>query len=184
VRTFIAIDLEAGIKKTLQAIIQALKSTGADVRWVQAGGLHLTLKFLGEIDEAQADRVKTILAQVAGHHVPFALRLEGTGAFPAEKSPRVLWVGFTAAPELIALQDELDGALEAEGFAREKRAFKPHLTLGRVRGPDRVRNAVLELEKHRAETFGDMIVRKVALFESRLNPLGAEYRVVFEAGLA
>jgi len=184
VRVFIAIDLEPGLKTTLLALIRDLKATRADVRWTQAAGLHLTLKFLGEIDEAQAVRVKTILTDVAGRHSPFPLHLEGTGAFPGDEKPRVLWIGFTAEPELLALQDELDGALEGEGFAREKRTFKPHLTLGRVKGPDRIRDAMLELGKHRQKAFGGMTVRKVALFESRLRPEGAEYRVIFEAGLS
>jgi 2'-5' RNA ligase len=183
-RAFVAIDLEEAIKKSLQALVRDLKATGADVRWVQAGGLHLTLKFLGEIDEAQAFRVKAILAEVAGRHAAFPLRLEGTGAFPGERSPRVLWVGFAAEPGLLALQGELDKALEAEGFAREDRAFKPHLTLGRVKGTARLQNAMLELAKHREESFGGMTVRKVALFESRLRPEGAEYKILYEAGLA
>lgn len=183
-RAFIAIDLDAGLKKILQDLISDLKAIGADIRWVQPGGLHLTLKFLGEIDEARASRVKTILADVAGHHALFPLRLEGTGAFPGERNPRVLWVGFAADPELLALQGELDTALEGEGFARENRAFKPHLTLGRVKGPSRIRDAMFELGKHRLEAFGGQTVRKVALFESRLRPEGAEYRIVFEAGLA
>lgn len=183
-RAFIAIDLEAGIKKNLQALIQSLKDTRADIRWVQPGGLHLTLKFLGEIDDGQAARVKAVLDATAGHHASFPLRLEGTGIFPGERNPRILWVGFTAEPKLIALQAELEKSFEPEGFAREERAFSPHLTLGRVKGPERVKNAVIELSKHRDETFGAMTVRKVALFESRLHPEGAEYRIVHEAGLA
>lgn len=183
-RTFIAIDLEAEIKKKLLALIQELEATRAAIRWVQPGGLHLTLKFLGEIDEAQAARVKAVLTAAAGHHAAFPLRLEGTGIFPGERNPRILWAGFAAEPKLIALQTELEKALESEGFAREERAFSPHLTLGRVKGSERIKNAVAELAKHCQEPFGAMTVRKVALFESRLHPEGAEYRIVHEAGLA
>jgi 2'-5' RNA ligase len=183
VRAFIAIDLEEGIKRSLQALIQDLKGTRADIRWVQPGGLHLTLKFLGEIDEAQASRVEAALSKAAARHDPFPLRLEGTGVFPGERNPRVLWVGFAAAPGLLALQEELERALEPEGFAREERAFTPHLTLGRVKGPGHVKDALAVLAKNREKTFGDMTVRRVALFESRLHPEGAEYRIVHEAGL-
>ena len=94
-----------------------------------------------------------------------------------------LWVGFAAAPGLLALQEELERALEPEGFAREERAFTPHLTLGRVKGPGHVKDALAVLAKNREKTFGDMTVRRVALFESRLHPEGAEYRIVHEAGL-
>jgi 2'-5' RNA ligase len=181
VRAFIAIDLEPEIKESLRSLVRDLRATRADIRWVSGEGIHLTLKFLGPIDETQALGVKEILKDVASHHHAFPLRLEGTGAFPGEISPRVLWVGLAGEPELLALQDDLDNALEAKGFEREKRAFSPHLTLGRVKGPERVAKAVNELAKHREESFGAMTVRKVALFESLLHPDGAEYRIVFEA---
>jgi 2'-5' RNA ligase len=181
VRAFIAVDLDPGLKTTVEELIRKLEASRADVRWTRPGGFHLTLKFLGEIDDAQAGRVKAILAEAARRHKAFALRLEGTGAFPGERNPRVLWVGVTAEPGLAALQGDLDRELEAEGFAREERPFQPHLTLGRVKGRDRLERATLELEKHRRDDFGSMTVRKVALFESRLRPEGAEYRIIHEA---
>ncbi|HMA52934.1 MAG TPA: RNA 2',3'-cyclic phosphodiesterase [Acidobacteriota bacterium] len=182
-RAFIAIDLEPTIKESLRSLVERLRATRADVRWVNGGGMHLTLKFLGPVDEGQALRVKDILTEAAGKHHAFPLRLEGTGAFPGEASPRVLWVGFAAEPELLTLQEDLDASLEAEGFEREKRTFTPHLTLGRVKGPERIAKAMSELAKHREESFGSMTVRKIALFESLLRPEGAEYRIVFEAAL-
>ena len=182
-RAFIAIDLEPQIKESLRVLVQELRATRADIRWVSDGGMHLTLKFLGPIDESRALRVREILMGVAGRHHAFPVSLEGTGAFPGEISPRVLWVGFAAEPELLALQEDIDTALEAEGFEREKRGFTPHLTLGRVKGPERVAKAMAELTRHRGESFGAMTVRKVALFESLLRPEGAEYRIVFEAEL-
>jgi 2'-5' RNA ligase len=178
VRSFIAIDLEPGLKTSLQGLIRILKTTRADVRWAQTNGLHLTLKFLGEIDEEKSAVVKHVLEGVAGRHASFPLRLEGMGAFPGEHSPRVLWAGFAAEPGLLAFQSELEQELEREGFPREERDFHPHLTLGRVKGPVRVRDAMLELEKHSRDNLGEMTVRKVALFESRLSPGGAEYRVL------
>ena len=183
-RAFIAIDLEPEIKTAIKALVRDLEAARADIRWVNGQGMHVTLKFLGPIDDGQAARVREILSKVAGHHAPFTLRVVGTGAFPNESYPRVLWVGFPSEPELLALQSEIEGALEAEGFDREQRAFTPHLTLGRVKGPARVAKAMLELSKHREESFGSMTVRKVALFESRLEPGGAEYRIDFEAGLS
>jgi 2'-5' RNA ligase len=183
-RAFIAIDLDPGIKTTLQDFVRTLRGTRADVRWVEPGGMHLTLKFLGDVDDGRATRIRTILAAAAARRAAFPLRLEGTGAFPGERNPRVLWVGVVAGPGLAALQNELEEALAAEGFERETREFMPHLTLGRVKGPARIGDAMIELEKRRADSFGEMTVRRVALFESRLRPEGAQYRIVHEAELA
>lgn len=183
-RAFIAIDLDPEIKDALLALVRDLRKTRADVRWVDAAGMHLTVKFLGPVDEGQVPRVEAIMAGAAGRQRPFPLRLEGTGAFPNERSPRVLWVGFAAAPELVSLQSDLEAAFETEGFDRESRDFRPHLTLGRVKGPDGVARAMTELAKRRDAAFGSMTVRKITLFESLLRPEGAEYRVVFEAPLA
>lgn len=183
-RAFIAIDLAPEIKERLLALVRDLQAARADVRWVGAGGMHLTLKFLGEVDEARAAKVKEALAAVVSRFRPFPLRLEGTGAFPDERSPRVFWAGCAAGPDLDALQQEIERALEAEGFEREARTFTPHLTLGRVKGPGRIDRAAAELARHREEAFGAMTVGKIVLFESLLRPQGAEYRVLSEAVLS
>jgi RNA 2',3'-cyclic 3'-phosphodiesterase len=183
VRAFIAVDLDPGLKAAVQDLIRALEGTRAEVRWTKPGGYHLTLKFLGEIDEPTVERVKAVLRAAASRHKGFPLRLHGTGAFPSERSPRVLWLGIEAGPELAALQGDLEAALGAEGFPREDRPFKPHLTLGRVKGRDRLDKAMAELAKHAADDLGGMTAVKVALFESRLRPGGADYRIVDEAGL-
>lgn len=183
-RAFIAVELDPEIKRTLQAFVTVLRSTRGDVRWARPDGLHLTLKFLGEIDEPGALRVGEVLADLAGRHGAFTLCFRGTGVFPGERDPRVLWVGAVAGPGLAVFQDDLDRLLETEGFERERREFKPHLTLGRVKGPGRIREVVAELDKRRGETFGEMTARKVALFESRLRPEGPEYRIVRETELA
>lgn len=182
-RTFIAIDLEPGLKTALQDLVRKLKRTGADVRWTRTEGLHLTLKFLGEINPEELDKVKAVMGSIAGRHPSFPLKLSGTGAFPNERSPRVLWVGFAAEPALLGLQEDLERGLGSAGFPREERPFKPHLTLGRVKGPSRIREAVQAMSGERPEGWSGMTVRKVTLFESRLHPDGAEYRVIAETEL-
>jgi 2'-5' RNA ligase len=184
VRAFIAVDLDREIKTSLEGVVRALQATRADVRWTNAGGMHLTLKFLGSVDDGQAVRIQQVLTEVARRHPAFPLRPVGTGAFPNARAPRVLWVGFAAEPGLLSLQEDIDTSLEVEGFERESRAFTPHLTLGRVKGPGRIDKAMLELDKHREAAFGNMIARKVTLFESLLRPQGAEHRIVFETELA
>lgn len=182
-RSFIAIDLEPDVKRTVQDLIQKLKRKDADVRWVSLQGMHLTLKFLGEVGADSMPAIETVLKLAASGHSGFPLSLHGTGAFPGSQNPRVLWVGITEEPELMRLQEDIDQGLEMEGYPREQRAFHPHLTLGRVKSPSRIREVILELEKYGGASFGEMTVRKVALFESILGPQGAEYRVAAEFGL-
>lgn len=182
-RTFIAIDLDPELKARIDDLVRVLKKTRADVRWISTSGMHLTLKFLGEIDQPQAVDVVRVLQAVASRHGRFPLSLQGTGAFPEGRKPRVLWVGIREAGELMALQLEIDKELEALGYSREVRPFHPHLTLGRVKGPGRLGSVLEELDRRRDIVFGEMTARTVTFFESVLKPEGAEYRPVAEFGL-
>jgi 2'-5' RNA ligase len=179
-RTFVAIDLDPKLKKVLQDLIMKLKKTGADVRWVGFPGMHLTLKFLGEVEEESLPVIGRVLKEAVGGHSQLPLVLQGTGSFPGGRNPRVLWVGVREEPGLMALEREIEKGLESEGYPSETRPFRPHLTLGRVKGPARIQAALLELERDRETLFGEMAVRKVTLFESLLGPGGAEYRTLSE----
>ncbi|HYA48239.1 MAG TPA: RNA 2',3'-cyclic phosphodiesterase [Burkholderiales bacterium] len=182
-RTFVAIDLEAGLKQALEDLIRKLKRTGADVRWVDARGMHLTLKFLGEVEAAAIPGVEQAVKEACSSHAPFPLILRATGTFPAARNPRVLWVGVAEEPTLMSLQRAAEAGLERLGFPAETRPFHPHLTLGRVKGQARVREATAELDNYHDTVFGEMTARTLTLFESILKPQGAEYRVVAEFAL-
>jgi 2'-5' RNA ligase len=184
-RTFIAIDLDDALKNSLAALLDELKPLAGNVRWVGASGMHLTLKFLGEIPEAEAAGVSAVLDEVAGRHQPFPLRLLGTGAFPpGRRSPRVFWVGAAPVPTLMSLQEDIEREMEKRGFEREQRPFRPHLTLGRVRYPAPLDSLVKELQRHEQRAFGEMNVQRFVFFRSVLKPSGAEYSVLKEFGLA
>jgi 2'-5' RNA ligase len=186
-RTFIAIDLDSGLKASLEALVGELGRApdSRSIRWVGAAGMHLTLKFLGEITEEQAARVSSVLETIAPRHRAFDLVLESTGAFPpGRRSPRVLWVGVVPAPPLLAFQENIEGEMEKLGFPREKRPFHPHLTLGRMKFPARLDLLIQELNKHQGRRFGEMRVEKFTFFQSTLRPSGAEYTVLKEFGLA
>jgi 2'-5' RNA ligase len=183
-RTFIAIDLDEKIKRNLESLIGVLKPQAENVRWVSPPGMHLTLKFLGEIGAEDESRIPGILANLAKRHEPFGLTLRGTGVFPpGRKNPRVLWVGVVENPALAALQEDVESEMEKIGFEKEKRKFHPHLTLGRVRIPCRLEGLLQELEAKREQSFGEMEVRRVTFFQSILRPTGAEYRALKEASL-
>jgi len=184
VRTFIAVDLAPELKTSLQNLVRRLKGKGGDVKWVGAHGLHLTLKFLGEISAEEAQTVETVLRDVVGRHAAFPVEVKGTGVFPpGAKNPRVLWTDIEAGPTLTAVQNELELALEKAGFPREERPFRPHLTLGRVKSPRGLRDTLAELERHRETSFGRMTVSRLTFFQSTLRPTGAEYSVLAEAEL-
>jgi 2'-5' RNA ligase len=182
-RTFIAIDLDQKLKKNLESYIARLRPLAENVRWVSPEGMHLTLKFLGEIPESNESRIAGILASIGKRHRPFGLTLQGTGAFPGGKNPRVLWVGILESPALQALQEEVEEEMEKIGFEREKRAFHPHLTLGRVKFSRPLGDLLRELEARRDHPFGEMEVRKIIFFRSILHPTGAEYRPLEEVAL-
>ncbi|MEW5900562.1 MAG: RNA 2',3'-cyclic phosphodiesterase [Acidobacteriota bacterium] len=181
-RTFIAIDLDAKLKENLESLIAALRPLAKNVRWVNTSGMHLTLKFLGEIPETDESRIAGILTSVAKRHSPFRLALQGAGTFPpGGKNPRVLWVGVAENPALQALQEEVEKEMEKIGFEREKRAYRPHLTVGRVKFPSPLDRLLVELENRRDQSFGEMRVRKITFFRSILHPAGAEYKPLEEA---
>lgn len=181
-RTFVAIDLEASLKRALEAFAGELKLlAGSSVRWTGAAGMHLTLKFLGEILEAEAARISSVLEGAAARHKSFMLALEGTGTFPpGRREPRVLWVGIAPEPALLALQEDIEKEMAQLGYEREKRPFHPHLTLGRVKAPIRLEPLVQEMRHHQDRKFGVMSVQKFIFFQSTLKPSGAEYSILKE----
>ncbi len=183
-RTFIAIDLDETLKKSLASFVDELRPLARNVRWVGASGMHLTLKFLGEIRDEDAAGISAALEEIARRHRPFSLRLQGTGAFPAgRRNPRVFWVGATPVPALISLQKDVEGEIERRGFERERRSYNPHLTLGRMKFPAPLDPLVKELDRHRERIFGEMSVGGFVFFRSILKPSGAEYTVLKELAL-
>ena len=135
-RTFLALELPDTIKTVLRRRIERLAHALPDVRFVDVAGLHLTLAFLGELDNAQLAAVTDAAEETASAHAPFTLRLARLGTFGSPRSPRVIWVGLAGeVAQLGALQSSLAEALAARGFPREARPFAPHLTLARIKKP-------------------------------------------------
>ena len=176
IRSFLAIEIPLTVLKRIEKVQEELKTSRADVRWVNPGKIHLTLKFFGQIEES---RVEPIVESIEGpvHAAsPFPLQIKGVGAFPHFKNPRVVWLGLLDSQRILApLQKELDDQFERIGFQREDRPFQPHLTLGRVtssRGRD---DLVGTMEKYKEEDFGEFQVEGLILFKSELRPAGPIY---------
>ncbi|HEK85114.1 MAG: RNA 2',3'-cyclic phosphodiesterase [Candidatus Saccharicenans sp.] len=178
-RTFIAIELSPEIKDRLDLLIRKLKPAANNIKWVSKENLHLTLKFLGEINDQQTEMVKSVLEGIVSQSRPFHLALKGTGSFPPGQSRiRVVWVGISADPVLFELQKLIENSLEEKGFLREERPFTPHLTIGRAKIPAKLDSLRAELERLKDEDFGAMEVKEITFFQSILRPQGPEYRVL------
>ena len=135
IRAFIAIELPGQIKAALSQLQDNLKkSKSASVKWVNPESIHLTLKFLGNVDEAEIPAIKKALSEAVTGVTPFSLELGEPDAFPSCQAPNVVWVGVGGEIEpLRTLHNDIDRVITPLGFPPEKRAFSPHLTLGRVR---------------------------------------------------
>lgn len=175
-RTFIAIELSDAIRQRLAEAQDRLRSSVAGVKWVEPENIHLSLKFLGEIEPDLADLIAEAMAEAAQAVPPFEMRLVGLGAFPPRGAPRVLWAGIEEPTgRLLDLQRRVEAALEALDFEREARGFSAHVTLGRVKDPQRgPRSFHVSEEQSRAE-FGLQRVEEIVLFQSELSPAGPTY---------
>lgn len=175
IRAFIAIDVSA--TPPLKPVLTALSRMGRAVRPVPDGPLHITLKFLGDIDPAFVPQVTQAIEQAAQSSHEFTLELRGLGAFPDAQRPNVIWVGCGEAPILTELVQQIDAGLFAIGIPREARPFHPHATLARVKARPPQELAEL-LSKHTATVFGTAGVDEVKLYQSDLTPQGPRYTVL------
>lgn len=182
-RLFVALELPAGVKAVLADLQEQLRPAGAEIGWTRPDNIHLTLKFLGEVDPAGLPALAAALDGAAAGAEPFELSLAAPGCFPNPRQPRVFWVGLGGeAPAAVRLQRAVDDACAALGHPREDRAFRPHLTLGRFRGP-RNAGALLERAGRIAMPSTPFAATELALFESELLPSGARYTTRHRAPL-
>jgi 2'-5' RNA ligase len=181
-RMFVAIELNEEVRAELSALQARLKASGADVKWVEPKNIHLTLKFLGEVDEKRLSDIKSSLFQAAKLHKSFNIHLSQIGAFPKISYARVVWVGIEeGAIECKGLQISIEDALEKAGFAREDREFSAHLTLGRGRSQKNKAQLISLLEKEKDFVSKYKVsVNKIILFQSTLTSQGPIYTAVAE----
>jgi 2'-5' RNA ligase len=186
VRSFLAVLLPEPVRGAIDEVAGILRQAGAPVAWVRAENLHLTLRFLGAVDEARLGCAREALEAVAEQAPPFAVVLGGLGGFPSRRAPRVVWVGVEAGGSALgALHARIEAALERCGFAREGRPFQGHVTLGRARDPRGAPALAEALAAAAAQgpRFGEVPVEAVCLMRSDLHPTGARYTVLARAAL-
>jgi 2'-5' RNA ligase len=179
VRTFVAVNLGPDIKAALAGVQDRLKATRADVGWVRPDNLHLTLKFLGPVEEGRLGLIGDAIAAAVTGCSAIHLAFEGLGAFPRPREARVVWIGLSRGAEaLAALQARIETALEPLGFTRDARPFAAHLTLGRVRGPAHREQLARALTGAPAEALGEMVLDRIELMKSDLSLSGARYSIL------
>jgi 2'-5' RNA ligase len=175
-RAFIAIELPEQISREIAAIQRQLKAYDLKLRWVKAHNIHLTLKFLGDIAPASVDKIVDAILAAADHVSAFELMVQGLGVFPGIRRPKVLWTGLGGDTErLVHLQHDLEDSLAQDGFAKEKRAYKGHLTLGRFKGPVDPAELIRIMEAEGLFEPLRLPVDEIVLMQSRLKPDGAAY---------
>jgi 2'-5' RNA ligase len=174
VRLFLALELPASLRDRLAALQSRLRPTSAGWRWVRPEGIHLTLRFLGEVEAQQDSACRSAWRDAVRPLPPFRFSVEGIGRFPPAGRPRVLWVGVReegSAGVLQALVGRLERAARECGFPPERRRFSPHLTLARA-----ARGGRPEWHGGAKESLGERVeVDRVLLFLSELRPSGARY---------
>jgi RNA 2',3'-cyclic 3'-phosphodiesterase len=174
IRAFIAVNLAAPVIEEIAKVQSLLQAAQGDIRWTRGEGLHLTLKFLGDIARTQVEPILAAMRQALHEQPALHVLAQGLGAFPNLRRPRVLWAGLSGEG-LPELSGAIEAALMPLDFPPEEREFIPHLTLGRVhslRGWERVLAVIKEYEHAH---FGESTVAQVTLYQSELRPDGAIY---------
>ncbi len=184
-RLFVAVDLDAAVLERIAALQKRLRQAAAlpsgQVKWVRPEQMHLTLKFLGQVDDDDVTRVCAIVQETAARHTAFELACRGVGVFG--RPARVVWAGADGGDALKTLQRQLDQRFTQAGWAAENRAFSAHLTLCRVKSSSAGHALAEAIEPFENEVFGDVWIDSVAVYESRLTSAGPEYTVVSGARL-
>jgi 2'-5' RNA ligase len=179
-RTFIGVDIGDAVRKQAVALQKKLARAGDGVKWADPGGMHVTLLFLGDVDDRELVEVCRVVREAAKGEPPFPLAVRGVGAFPTPRRPKVVWGGITeGADELRRLHAALEAPLLALGcYRREDRAYTPHLTLGRVKADDGAFALAAELPKLAAWDGGRTTVGEVRVYSSEPTRDGFEYAVI------
>jgi RNA 2',3'-cyclic 3'-phosphodiesterase len=172
-RVFVALNLPPEVRRSLAASLEPLRQRQLPVRWTPEESLHLTLKFLGDIEGTEVPRLRDTLHTVAGDHAPLTLSISGIGAFPSLRRASVLWVGVAPDSPLMSLQHDVEIALSRLGYVRDQKPFRPHVTVARTQNGARPLDVERLAPSHE---FADTApVLTMDLMRSHLSPGGASH---------
>jgi RNA 2',3'-cyclic 3'-phosphodiesterase len=178
-RIFIAVDISDKARQKVASYIENLRRSFPQLRvgWERPEKLHLTLKFLGDVNDGRLEEVQKAIGKIVDSNPAFQMTLGRTGRFPPKGDPKILWLGTIDKGEFAAVASKINDDLEQLGFEREKRRFSPHLTIARLREP---RLSGELAAKHLENDFGPIRfeVGKIVVYESKLLPKGSVYTQV------
>jgi 2'-5' RNA ligase len=184
IRTFVAIELPENIRFDIRKLQHAFTSFRFEIRWVKPLNMHLTIKFLGDVDPVDLDTIGKVLSDIAGKFPSFDLIPRGLGVFPSLKRPRNLWIGIAGQTDVLgSIQQSVNSGLNEIGFTTEKRPFRGHLTFGRIKSridQDRLLEAFHAQQKFVSKSF---TVENLVMFKSELTPDGPIYTKLYEMPL-
>ena len=175
IRSFIAMPLAPPVEDRLAGIISECRSEGDGVKWVAPGNIHLTLRFLGDTDESLVPKISGLIDKIGREFSAVETVLDRLGAFPNLRKPRVFWIGVGSDDDNLAkIARQIELKVRELRFQKEKKGFRAHLTLGRVRHPDRVKNLAAFLEDYQLAPI-PVLFDRIVLFKSTLTPRGPIY---------
>ena len=174
-RCFIAIEIPETIRKSVGDIVENLKKSGSDVKWIAPENIHITIQFLGETEESLIASIKESLEKILAPHHPFCIKIADAGCFPDGRRPRIIWVGMEDSQNLIHLYKDIANEMTRFGYQKEDRAFTPHITIGRVKSQRKMGELLKRLDEFKGICFADFEVQKITLMKSELKPSGAKY---------
>ncbi len=180
-RAFISVDV--GHRIDWHGLRKELTNVDRGIRAVRAEQLHLTLRFLGDIDDGLVEGIERVIASAVRGVAPFPLHFEGVGAFPNPRRARVVWIGLRGAEPLVEMSHIIERGVADLGFSPEKRPFRPHATVARVKHLRRHERLTSLLERWGDRSFGVMEVRTLELKRSQLTPQGPIYSTVHSTPL-
>ncbi len=175
IRLFIALPLPDEVERQLGRIISQLEQKGGRIKWVDSKNIHLTVRFLGDTEEALVQDLSSLIEAVAGKYQPVPAVIDRLGGFPSLHRPRVVWAGIRDNIEVLQkLAREVELAVRELRFPKEKKGFKPHLTLGRVKDPSTVANLAAYMDDYELAEI-PVLFDRLVLFKSTLTPQGPIY---------
>jgi len=180
-RTFIAVELQ---KDIVEAVDRFLTKTTQEIKnnkisWVKKENLHITIKFLGEIEEEQLETINKVLSEISKSIKSFEVEIKEIGVFPNLNYPRVVWIGVKdEANNLVSLANLVEEKLAKFGFQKEDKEFTAHLTIGRVKKLNNLNEIKTYVEKYKSIEFGKSKIDSITFFQSILKPEGPEYKVI------